>query len=293
MMQLGPSLIEALKDNNIYEDTIIVFQEDHGMDTKGGLYEGGVRIPQFVHYPAGIHPGKFDAPVSNVDLAPTLLEYAKINPSYYTDGTSWKEAVADAAIEESWRTDRCLFYEIDQDRAIRCGCYKYMDIFDTTSETYNLGENNGFANALGGMMFDLCGGDDDPDAYATDSNNIREKMPVTLTEELDKTQTALVDILECHIQNTDPELTADYSPCYGDTWAPSASPSTSPSESPSEAPTATPIACEDDAVYTFGNLDRDCNWLSGRDDAKKADICLRKDSGSIVADYCRVTCNFC
>ena len=54
------ALLEALDEAGVFEDTIFLFQEDHRMDSNGALYEGGIRIPQFIHYPNGITPGTFD-----------------------------------------------------------------------------------------------------------------------------------------------------------------------------------------------------------------------------------------
>lgn len=287
------ALVQALIDNGVYEDTIIVFQEDHGMDTKSALYEGGTRIPQFIHYPAGIHPGTFNAPVSTIDLAPTLFEYAGLGSPYQTDGTSWKEAIDDAVLEEDWRTNRCLFFEMDEDRAVRCGCFKYMNIQHadaTLSGTWGTGGNKGMANAPGGMLFDLCAGDDDADAYATDPSNIREVSTV----ENEAKQTELFDILSCHLEHTDPREDAEYSPCYeasfNSDW------SESPTVSPSQSPTEAPIACVDDDTFVFGqNNNRNCAWLSTRTGADLIEICNRMTQGDrdLVSDYCRATCMVC
>jgi hypothetical protein len=80
------------------------------METKIALYENGVRIPQFIHYPAKINAGtKFDAPVSTIDIGATMMDFAGIVPSYELDGKSWKDAVGDASQELSWKNNRCLF----------------------------------------------------------------------------------------------------------------------------------------------------------------------------------------
>ncbi|KAL7546983.1 hypothetical protein ACHAWF_010305 [Thalassiosira exigua] len=69
------AILKSLRDTGKLENTVIVFQADHGMDPKASLFEGGTRIPQFIHYPAAIKSGmKFNAPVSVLDLGPTLLD---------------------------------------------------------------------------------------------------------------------------------------------------------------------------------------------------------------------------
>lgn len=205
------ALLKALEVAEQLENTIFLFQEDHGMDTKTGLYEGGVRIPQFVHYPGGIEPSEFHGLVSTIDIAATMLDYAGIAQPYDMDGMSWKDAMIEPDATDPTDPakvtkfeDRCLFFETEQDRAVRCGCYKYIDIFDTNSKTYGNGgrEKWGFANDVGGMLFDLCGG---TGAYITDADNTQEAMAVSNPSK----ERELVAALQCHVENTAPVPAAD------------------------------------------------------------------------------------
>ncbi len=289
------ALVNALIDNGIYDDTIIVFQDDHGMDTKSAMYEGGIRIPQFIHYPAGIQPGTFDAPVSNLDLAPTLMEFAGISQPYNTDGVSWKQAIEDSAEEESWRTDRCLFFEIDQDRAVRCGCYKYMDLKDSTSDsdghagTYLIGNREGLVNGFGGVLFDLCDGGEN---YVTDSNGYMESHVAAD----DSTKTNLAAVLQCHLDDTHPDadpLFTDCSTLLADppTDAPTDASTDTSTESPTETPT---ISCEDDASYFFRRPRNTCTWIGNN--SEKERLCSRTDPGDgtkTVSDFCPLACGAC
>ena len=70
-------------DNGKLEDTVIIFQMDHGVPGKGLLFENGVRIAQFVHYPKmfGTNGIKFDGMVSTIDIGPSMLHLAGINIS--------------------------------------------------------------------------------------------------------------------------------------------------------------------------------------------------------------------
>jgi arylsulfatase A-like enzyme len=43
---------------------------------KGGIYEGGVRVPAFVNWPAKLQPKVINEPVGMVDVMPTLLALA-------------------------------------------------------------------------------------------------------------------------------------------------------------------------------------------------------------------------
>ncbi|MAB78103.1 MAG: hypothetical protein CMJ89_02010 [Planctomycetes bacterium] len=85
------SLLKALRDNGLWENTVIVVTSDHGdMDThhrlvfKGPfMYEHLVRIPTLIRIPPGLGGRRLDLEHYawvNVDLVPTLLEAAGADP---------------------------------------------------------------------------------------------------------------------------------------------------------------------------------------------------------------------
>lgn len=73
-------LLEALDHSGQASRTIVVYLGDHGADLLRGKrtsYEGGVRVPLIVRWPARQSPGQVrDELVSTLDLAPTLIEAA-------------------------------------------------------------------------------------------------------------------------------------------------------------------------------------------------------------------------
>lgn len=83
-------IVKALKANGQYENTVIVFLSDNGGNTdhgannyplkgrKGDTWEGGFRVPMFVHWPKNISEGqRYDHPITSLDLYPTFLGLAK------------------------------------------------------------------------------------------------------------------------------------------------------------------------------------------------------------------------
>ena len=75
-------IIKVLKDKGQYDNTIIIYTSDHGEHLgyhhqilKGGhLYESIMKVPLIIKYPKSQYAGtKNDKLVSNVDLAPTIL----------------------------------------------------------------------------------------------------------------------------------------------------------------------------------------------------------------------------
>ncbi|WP_373511878.1 arylsulfatase [Persicitalea sp.] len=109
--------IEKLKKAGVYENTIFIFMSDNGTAagvkfdkegnvtqgfnagmraTKGSQYEGGHRVPFFLHWPAQKLPARdVNGLTSMLDVLPTLLDLCKIEPikSAEFDGISLASAI--------------------------------------------------------------------------------------------------------------------------------------------------------------------------------------------------------
>lgn len=85
------AILEAMDDMGVREDTLIIFTSDQGMPihhAKASAYPGGIRIPLVVAGP-GVDPGRtVTAPVSQVDYAPTILEYCDVRVPSRMQGIS-------------------------------------------------------------------------------------------------------------------------------------------------------------------------------------------------------------
>ncbi|MBX3575907.1 MAG: choline-sulfatase [Rhizobiaceae bacterium] len=90
-------LLSVLERTRMLDDTLILFCSDHGdMLGERGLwfkmcfFEGSARVPLMIAGP-GVTPGSVSAPVSNLDVTPTLCELAGIDMGSirpWTDGVS-------------------------------------------------------------------------------------------------------------------------------------------------------------------------------------------------------------
>ena len=73
-------LVDILKENGLYDKTMIVFTADHGMAFSGGkttVYEGGLRVPFVVRDPYQETRGvETNAMISHVDITPSILDFA-------------------------------------------------------------------------------------------------------------------------------------------------------------------------------------------------------------------------
>ena len=76
-------LLAALDESGARENTIVIFLTDNGPQQerykaglrgrKGQVYEGGIRVPCFIRWPARFEPGEIDAAAAHIDIVPTLL----------------------------------------------------------------------------------------------------------------------------------------------------------------------------------------------------------------------------
>lgn len=99
-------LLDDLRDNDIYDDTLIIVTADHGEEFgEHGLYrehwstyDGTQRVPLLIKPPADmpVDPGRRDHLVTNVDVAPTIASYLGIEQPSQWQGRSLRPVVEDA-----------------------------------------------------------------------------------------------------------------------------------------------------------------------------------------------------
>lgn len=91
------TVLRALDDTGLAEDTIVVLTSDHGdnlgslgLVQKGGPNEESIRIPMLLRWPAGAKPRRVvpDQVASLVDIMPTLLDLVGACPPGHVHGCS-------------------------------------------------------------------------------------------------------------------------------------------------------------------------------------------------------------
>lgn len=141
------------------------------MDAKGSVYETGDRI--------------FHAPVSAVDIAATMFDFTGITPEYNLDIMSQQDVAGDAEKEEYQQNDRCICFENEKDRAVRCGCNKYLTLYQQTNDDYVSSTfDSGTTFNLCTNLTNLCNLCDSTGAYEIDKRTNKEidNLVWTVTE---------------------------------------------------------------------------------------------------------------
>jgi arylsulfatase A-like enzyme len=150
-MQIG-RILQALKDQRVYDDTIIVFSSDHGLAVgshglfgKQNIYEDGMKVPLIVAGP-GIPRGRSDAFAYLFDVYPTLCGLAGLPEPSGIDGKSLAPVIRGQS--RGVRDAVFLAYR-DVQRSIRLGDWKlirYPQI--NRSQLFNLKDDPSEINDL-------------------------------------------------------------------------------------------------------------------------------------------------
>lgn len=144
-------LVELLKELGVYDNTLIVFASDNGYANPGyfgrgnaatnwpddpflrnkgpfhggkfEIYEGGTRVPFFMHWPGRIAAGICNTPVWLIDLLPTFAAVAGAKVQHKVDGISLVP-LFQAATQGSFPKMRPLYWECRASQAVRLGPWR-------------------------------------------------------------------------------------------------------------------------------------------------------------------------
>lgn len=185
-------IMQKLEDEGLADNTIIVFSSDNGgagyiglpevnapyRGWKLSLFEGGIRAPMFIKWPARIKPGtRVDTPVTHVDVMPTLANAAgaSLPKGVIIDGKNMLPAATGTGTIT--RPDDAIFWQSGYYQVVRAGDWK-LQVDGRQRKSW---------------LFDLR---NDP----TEQNNLVKKRPKKLAE--------LKAILAAHYKGRKPPIYA-------------------------------------------------------------------------------------
>ncbi len=143
-------VIDTLKDQNLYEKTLLLFSSDNGPQVnwpgnaypddlkltnfnqpipmrgkKIDVYEGGIKVPGFAVWPRKIKPQRIDNPMHIVDWFPTIAQVVGFES---TDPLSWDGVDQSPTILSGAKAPDRDFYWLQSNyrRAVRYGDWKVV-----------------------------------------------------------------------------------------------------------------------------------------------------------------------
>lgn len=174
-------VLNALKRCGIDENTIVLFTSDNGptkgsafplRGKKGSAYEGGVREPAIIRWPAGLPAGQVsDEMMTAMDILPTFAKIA--GAELPTDRELDGKDILPVLLGKEKTPHEVLFYhKKDKLMAVRSGDWKLHVKDNKATELYNLTED------------------------ISEKNNVLEDNDEIVEELLEKIKTFKIDIKE-------------------------------------------------------------------------------------------------
>lgn len=151
-------LLDQLEQQGVLDDTLVIFFSDNGggggsdnsplRGRKSQMWEGGIRVPCIVRWPAGgIPAGQVsDEFLTSLELFPSLIAAAGLSPpaEIELDGFDWWSVLRDG--ETSPREQ--MFWQKKDWIAARVGHWKWVDMGDDNSGLFHLADDIGERNDL-------------------------------------------------------------------------------------------------------------------------------------------------
>ena len=136
------TVIEALKDSGLYDETIIIFTTDHGVANpfdKCFLNDSGIGVALIIRDPKQEKQGRvIDAMVSHIDIFPTLCELTGVEKPEWLQGKSLVPLLYEnKKVREEIYAEINYHTSYEPARCVRNERYKYIKYFDKTYDKYN------------------------------------------------------------------------------------------------------------------------------------------------------------
>ncbi|MBK1876518.1 sulfatase family protein [Pelagicoccus mobilis] len=154
-------LLGAVDDLGLKEETIVIFQSDHGHSeevrahggggsagpyrgAKFSLYEGGIRVPAIISWPGQLPENQVRSQMATgCDWYPTILDLCGLSsPEHAIDGKSLLPLIDDAAAETAHSSFNWKTGKNGKDTAVRAGQWKLIKSGEQT-ELYNIEKDPG------------------------------------------------------------------------------------------------------------------------------------------------------
>lgn len=152
------TVLKKLDETGLAQDTLVIFLSDNGgsyhntssktpnaplQGDKGTVWEGGIRVPFLLRWPARIQGGRaFEPPVISLDLFPTILAAVGVpSPEGVTlDGVDLLPFLTG---QRQGTPHETLFWRMGDKRAVRQGNLKWLRADDGHARLYDLEKDVG------------------------------------------------------------------------------------------------------------------------------------------------------
>jgi len=207
------AVLHALHDLGLVDNTLVICTTDHGIafpGAKATLFDRGIGVMMIVRGPSGFAGGKvIDAPVSHLDVYPTLCELAGVEAPPWLQGVSLMPLVRGETerLHEEIFAETTYHAAYQPQRAIRTERWKYIRRFDDyahpvlancdDSESKNVWVEAGWGNQVVAeeQLYDLVLDPAEGKNLAGEaaSREVREELRGRLEDWMHETEDPLLD----------------------------------------------------------------------------------------------------
>ncbi len=133
--QIG-AILGQLEADGLLDSTIVVWYTDHGGPLprqKRLLFDSGLKVPMIIRFPGAMFAGeRDDRIISFIDLGPTVLSLAGIEPPSYMEGSAFLgEYIRENEPNYSYGAADRFDEKGDRVRSVKGKRYKYIRYYDT------------------------------------------------------------------------------------------------------------------------------------------------------------------
>jgi len=149
-------VLDKLEQEGLADNTLVIFTSDNGgagyiglpdvnapyRGWKLSLFEGGVRVPFMMRWPAGMEGGRaIEQPVTHIDLFTTIAAATGASlPDRVIDGVNLLPIASGSGSLD--RPDDAIFWQSGKYRAVRAGDWKFqIDLEQDKSWLFNLADD--------------------------------------------------------------------------------------------------------------------------------------------------------
>ena len=188
-------LLDHLRETGVYQETLIILTADHGEEfgehgvyhEHWSTYDGTQRVPLLIKPPAdtGFDPGIRSELVTNVDMAPTLADYADMSSPAHWQGESLRPVIDSSS--GSWRSyivfDHGLY---TAQRAVRTNRWKLVKTYHPGMWSRVLPET---------LLFDMEGDSWEQSNVAADHPDVVQRLEAHIDSWVEEHESSAGDTL--------------------------------------------------------------------------------------------------
>lgn len=154
------SITQTLKKENLIDNTLIFFLSDNGgahnnqstnlplKGFKGNKYEGGIRVPFVMSWPAQIKPQQYDGLTSSMDIFATCIDAAGISKESLLNPIDGVSLIPFVNHTQDGEPHKHLFWRKDKMAAVREENHKLIRVDQLGYRLYQLKTDTGETNNL-------------------------------------------------------------------------------------------------------------------------------------------------